>query len=143
MKDALTTKSLIVSWSAQLLAAVILGQTLFFKFSGATQARWIFEQLGAEPWGRWASGAAELVAVVLLLVPRTAALGGLLGLGVMTGALGSHLTRLGIDVQGDGGMLFALAIVTLVASATVVWIRRMNLPLLGPALAARSSPDYS
>jgi len=138
MRNALTTKSSIVSWSAQVLAAVILGQTLLFKFSGASEARWIFEQLDAEPWGRWASGAAELVAVGLLLVPRTAALGGLLGLGVMIGALGSHLTRLGIEVQGDGGMLFALAIVTFVASATVVWIRRADLPLLGTTLATRT-----
>jgi hypothetical protein len=131
MEQKLSGRSAGVSWILQLLAAAILGQTLAFKFTGAPESRWIFEQLGAEPWGRWASGTAELVAVVLLLVPRTAALGALLALGVMAGAIGSHLTRLGIEVGGDGGTLFALALVTTAASATVAWIRRAELPLVG------------
>jgi hypothetical protein len=119
------------SWTLQVIAAVILGQTLFFKLSGAEESRWIFETLGAEPWGRWASGAAEAVAVVLLLVPRTAGAGALLALGVMAGAIGSHLLRLGIEVGGDGGLLFALAVATFVACAAVAWLRRGELPVVG------------
>jgi putative oxidoreductase len=122
-----TTKRL--AWGLQLLAAFILTQTLFFKFTGAPESKYIFETLGAEPWGRIGSGLVELVAVVLLLRPKLAAMGGLLSAGVMLGALGSHLTKLGVVVQDDGGTLFALALIVLVASLGVAWLRRAELPL--------------
>jgi uncharacterized membrane protein YphA (DoxX/SURF4 family) len=125
------------SWIAQVVAAVILAQTLYFKFTGATESRYIFSTLGIEPWGRYASGVAELIAVILLLNPRTAALGGVLAMGVMSGAIMSHLTRLGIEVQGDGGLLFGLAWTVLIAAAVVVFLRRGDLPLVGPTLQGR------
>ncbi|MFN0174260.1 MAG: DoxX family membrane protein [Saprospiraceae bacterium] len=106
------------------IAAAILAQTLFFKFSGAAESVWIFQQLGAEPWGRLGSGVAELVCAVLLLIPRTAWLGALGGLGVMSGAIVSHLFILGIEVKGDGGLLFILALVVLVCCAVTLWLRR-------------------
>ena len=115
----------VMSWTLQLLAAAILAQTLFFKFSGAEESKYIFRTLGAEPWGRVASGLAELVAVVLLLVPRTVVLGALVALGVMAGAIASHLTKLGLVVQDDGGLLFSLAITVFVASAGILIIRRI------------------
>ena len=121
----------IMSWTLQLLAAAILAQTLFFKFSGAEESKYIFRTLGAEPWGRVASGVAELVAVVLLLAPRTVVLGTLVALGVMAGAIASHLTKLGIVVQDDGGLLFSLAITVFVASAGILIIRRGQIPVLG------------
>lgn len=121
----------ILSYILQGIAAVILAQTLFFKFTGAAESRYIFTQLGAEPWGRVASGLIELVASVMLLMPRTAALGALLSLGVMTGAIGSHLTRLGIVVLNDGGLLFGLAVIVWLSSATILWIRRTQIPILG------------
>jgi hypothetical protein len=94
----------------QNVAAVIMGQTLFFKFSGAPEPVYIFTTLGAEPYGRWLAAVSELVAVVLLLWPALAGVGGLLGLGIMSGALMAHLTtKLGIEVLGDGGLLFAWA----------------------------------
>ena len=108
----------------RLIAAVILAQTLFFKFSGAEESVWIFQQLGAEPWGRIGSGVAELITAVLLLLPRTAWLGALGGLGVMGGAIVSHLFILGIEVKGDGGLLFRLAIVVFVCCAATLWLRR-------------------
>lgn len=120
-----------VSWVLRLVAAGILLQTLFFKFTGAAESIYIFETLGVEPWGRIGSGAAELVASVLLLVPATAGLGALLALGLMAGAILSHLTVLGIEVQGDGGLLFALAWVVFLSSATVAWIHRRSLPVVG------------
>lgn len=125
----------IVSWILQLLAAAILAQTLFFKFTGAEESKYIFATLGAEPWGRIASGVAELVAVVLLLVPRTVVFGALLSLGLMSGAIGSHLlTKLGIVVQNDGGLLFGLAITVFVSSAVILVIRRRQIPVLGSCL---------
>lgn len=125
-----------VSWTAQILAAAILGQTLFFKFTGAAESRFIFTTLGVEPWGRWLTGILELIAVGLLLTPRAAVLGGVLGAGLMGGAVMSHLTKLGLVVQDDGGLLFGLAVVTLVASALVVWLRRTELPVVGSRLAS-------
>lgn len=125
---------MVLSWICQIAAAAILGQTLFFKFTGAPESVYIFSTLGAEPWGRIGSGVLELVAVALLLYPKTPALGAVLAIGLMIGAIGAHLTRLGIEVQGDGGTLFALALVVLLASLVVVIIRRRDLPLVGPLL---------
>lgn len=120
-----------VSWGLQLLAAGILLQTLYFKFSGAEESVYIFTALGVEPWGRIGSGVAELMAAVLLLAPATAPLGALLAMGVMAGAIVSHLTILGIEVKGDGGLLFALALTVFLASAIVLVIRREQLPFVG------------
>jgi hypothetical protein len=122
--------ALITSWILQVTASAILLQTLFFKFTGAEESRSIFRTLGMEPWGRIGTGAAELLAVALLLTPRTAALGAVLALGLMTGAIGGHLTRLGVVVQGDGGLLFALALTVFISAAGVLIIRRAELPLL-------------
>lgn len=116
-----------VSWIAQVIAAVILGQTLFYKFGGAAESVEIFEALGAEPWGRIGSGVVELIAVLLLLSPRLAAYGAVLGIGVMTGAIGAHLTKLGIRFPGDDPTLFVLAIVTFACCALVAFLRRKQL----------------
>ena len=121
----------IASWVCQVTAAVILAQTLYFKFTGAPESKYIFSTLHAEPWGRIGSGVFELIAVILLLNPKTAALGAVLAIGLMVGALGAHLTKLGISVQGDGGLLFGLAVVTFLASTVVALIRRKDLPVVG------------
>ncbi len=121
----------ILSWVAQLAVAILLLQTLFFKFTGAEESIYIFSKLGLEPWGRIGSGMAELVAGILLLIPATAALGAVLALGVISGAIVSHLTVLGIEVQGDGGTLFILACVVFVGSAIVASLRRHQIPVVG------------
>jgi hypothetical protein len=121
----------LLSWACQLTAAVILGQTLFFKFTGAPESRYIFSTLGIEPWGRIGTGVAELIAVALLLYPKTPVLGAVLAIGLMGGAIMSHLTKLGIEVQGDHGLLFKLALTVLVASLIVVTLRRRELPIVG------------
>ncbi len=131
MSSGPTGKAVWVVWIAQIAAAVILLQTLFFKFTGAPESIYIFETLGVEPWGRYGSGVMELIAGLALLVPATAAIGAVLGLGLMAGAIFSHLTVLGIDVQGDGGALFTLAIVVFVSCAIVAWLRRRQLPVVG------------
>jgi len=117
-----------LSWALQIVAAAILAQTLFFKFTAAPESVYIFQTLGAEPWGRIGSGLAELLAVILLLVPWRPAWGALLAVMVMVGAVGAHLTKLGIVVQDDGGLLFVLAVIVLVDAATVVVLRRHELP---------------
>jgi putative oxidoreductase len=120
-----------VSWVLQIAVAVILLQTLFLKFTGAEESVYIFSTLGAEPWGRIGSGLVELAAAVLLLVPVTAPLGAALTMAVMVGAIGSHLTVLGIEVMNDGGLLFGLACTAFLASAIVLFLRRGQLPVLG------------
>jgi putative oxidoreductase len=128
----------IACWALQAVAAVILLQTLFFKFTGAPESVYIFSTLGMEPWGRIGSGIAELIAAVLMLIPRTVVFGAILSLGVISGAIFSHLTKLGIALPavGDHGELFALAVVVFVASALVLYIRRREIPVIGRLLAA-------
>ena len=106
--ETLSNGALVVSWICRIAAAVILLQTLYFKFTGAPESVYIFTKVGFEPWGRYASGVAELFAAILLLFPRSAWAGALLAAGVMVGAIGSHLTKLGIVVQDDGGLLFEI-----------------------------------
>jgi uncharacterized membrane protein YphA (DoxX/SURF4 family) len=101
----------IIFWILRLVAAIIMLQTLFFKFTGAEESVYIFSTLGMEPWGRIGTGVVELIASVLLLIPSTTAFGALLGAGVMSGALVSHLTKLGIVVKDDHGLLFTYALV--------------------------------
>ena len=91
------------------IAGVILVQTLYFKFTGAAESKYIFGMLGIEPWGRLLSGVVELAASILLLIPLTQVLGAFIALGVMTGAILSHVFVLGIVIQDDGGLLFGLA----------------------------------
>lgn len=125
----------ILSWVLRITAAVILGQTLFFKFTAAPESVYIFTKVGAEPWGRIGSGVAELIAAVLLLTPRFTWLGSVVSLGVMAGAIFSHLTVLGIEVQGDKGLLFALAIIVFVTSAFNLVLHRTEIPVIGRRLA--------
>lgn len=128
---SLSTPELVLSWALRLSAAAILLQTLFFKFTGSAESVYIFTQVGAEPWGRIGSGIAELLAAALLLIPVTAPVGAAISVGLMTGAVGSHLTVLGIEVMGDGGLLFGLAGYVLIASLVVLVLHRADLPLLG------------
>jgi putative oxidoreductase len=120
-----------VSWSLQVLVAAILLQTLFFKFTAAEESVYIFRTLGVEPWGRIGSGVVELVAAVLLLTPALAPYGAALTIATMTAAIASHLTVLGIEVKGDGGLLFGLALTAFSGSAIVLAIRRGQIPLIG------------
>src|SRR5215475_8618054 len=126
--ETLSTPLLIVSWTCRIAAAVILLQTLYFKFTGAEESVYIFTKVRLEPWGRYASGVAELFGSVLLLFPRTVWLGAVIAAAVMLGAIGSHLTKLGIVVKDDGGLLFALAIIVFAAAIATLFIHRRQLP---------------
>ena len=114
-------------WILRLLAAIILLQTLYFKFSAAPESIYIFSKLGMEPWGRIGTGILELIAGVLLLIPATTVFGALLAIGLMAGAIFFHLTKLGITVQHDGGQLFIYALLVFVSSIALVIIYRNNL----------------
>ena len=130
----LTRTQVVISWILQIAVAIILFQTLFFKFTGAEESKYIFSTVGAEPWGRIGSGILELIAVVLLLIPSTVTVGAILALGAATGAILSHLTKLGIVVKDDGGLLFALAISVFISSAIILFIRRTEIPVIGKML---------
>lgn len=111
----------------RLLVAGIFLQTLFFKFSGAEESKFIFNTLGVEPWGRIFSGFVELFVCVLLLIPTTQLFGALIGLGVILGAILSHLFVLGVVVQNDGGLLFGLACTIFVGCLVIIFLQKNKL----------------
>ncbi len=114
----------------RVIVAAILLQTLYFKFTGASESKFIFETLGMEPWGRIGSGVVELIAALLLLYRPLVWLGALLALGTISGSLFFHLTRLGIVVQDDGGLLFILACIVWIASLIILWQERKHIWLM-------------
>lgn len=120
-------------WAAQIVPAVLMGMTLFFKFTGAPESVALFTTLGVEPWGRYLTGALELASVVLLLVPAPYlgkhAWGALLGAVIMLGALGAHVAKLGFD--GANGQLAVMAAVALACCLYVLWERRAEVPFVG------------
>src|SRR5690242_14820658 len=111
----------LIYWATRIVAALIMLQTLYFKFTGSEESVYIFTQVGMEPWGRIGVGVLELVASVLILINATAWLGAGLALGLMAGAIMMHLTMLGVVVKDDGGQLFIYAIVVAICSAFVLW----------------------
>lgn len=119
-----------LKWILRLAAAIILFQTLFFKFTGAPESVYIFTTLGIEPYGRIGSGIGELIAGILLLIPRFTWLGALMGVAVMSGAIFSHLTKLGIVVMDDGGQLFVMAVIVFIACAVLLWMDRKEIPFI-------------
>lgn len=118
----------------RLILAIILIQTLRFKFTAHPDSVYIFSQVGLEPVGRIGIGIAELIAGILLLFKKTAWAGALLTLGIISGAIMMHLTKLGIEVKGDGGLLFYTAIITFILSAVVLYIYRSDIPFIGKRL---------
>jgi putative oxidoreductase len=106
-----------ISTALRITAAVILLQTLYFKFTAQPESVELFTKLGVEPWGRIGTGIVELIASILLLLPSTVLIGSMLGMGLMGGAILSHLTVIGVESKGDGGQLFMLAIVVLICCA--------------------------
>ncbi len=127
----MTAKNIFL-WVLRLVAAYILLQTLRFKFGAEPESVYIFTKVGMEPWGRIGSGVVELVASILILIPRTTAFGAMMAIGTMTGAIFFHLTKLGIEVMGDGGQLFYMAIAVWVSSAILAFVYRQQVLKLVP-----------
>ncbi|MGJ8637067.1 MAG: DoxX family protein [Phycisphaerales bacterium] len=137
---------LITSWILQLVLAFILGQSLFFKFTAQPETVALFEVLGAEPFGRIATAIAELVCVILLLVPKTSVIGAIASVGVISGAIMAHLTKLGISIDPialakpniaplEGPGLFIMAVIVFVGGLVIIAIRRTQIPILGSKFA--------
>ena len=136
---------LVLSWACRAVAAVILLQTLFFKFSAAPESVYIFTKLGTFVHGylpslpidslqvaaRIGSGVMELIAAILLLVPRTVWAGAVLAMAATGGAILSHMSFLGIEVMGYGGLLFALALIVFTMSTVALVLHRSQIPVLG------------
>lgn len=113
-------------WLLKIAAAAIMLMTLYYKFTGHEQSVRLFTMLGMEPWGRIGTGVGELIASILILIPATTALGALMGLGLMSGALFFHITKLGLDFDGDYG-LFIYALIVWVSCLIIVWVKRNQL----------------
>jgi len=114
----------------QLIISIIVGQTLFFKFTGAPESIYIFSTLGVEPWGRIALGTMELLSIILLWIPRTTLYALILIVGMMSGAIASHLFVLGIEIRGDKGQLFMLGLITWVSAAVLLISKREEVKAL-------------
>lgn len=113
-----------LSWILQVVVAITYLQTLFFKFSAHPDSIHIFSTLGLEPFGRIGIGIAELLVATLLLIPSLRVWGALLSIGIIAGAIAAHLGPLGIEVNGDGGKVFALALLVLASSVALVVLHR-------------------
>jgi uncharacterized membrane protein YphA (DoxX/SURF4 family) len=117
----------LIYWIVRLVAAVIMLQTLYFKFTGKPESVEIFKAVGMEPWGRISVGIVELIASLLLIINATAWIGAVLALGLMGGAIMMHLTILGIEVQHDGGYLFLLAMVVAMCAVVVLFYNKKQI----------------
>lgn len=149
---SLSSRSRMLSWILQIVAAGIFVMAMIPKFTGPDETRALFEVLGAEPAGRYMVGLMELAAVLLLLIPRTVVFGAIVGFVTIVGAIGSHLTKLGVSIDPEtlgqpaleavaGPSMFVMAVVVFVATAGVLFIRRGQLPVIGPRLAGRANPS--
>jgi uncharacterized membrane protein YphA (DoxX/SURF4 family) len=129
----------IILWALRLIASVILLQTLFFKFSASEESVYIFSTIGMEPWGRIGTGVMELIAALLILIPRTTAFGALLAIGLMSGALFFHLTTLGLEVKADGGLLFIYALLVFISSAVLLFVYQSQIRMLLSSILPKRS----
>src|SRR5262245_18690661 len=120
--ETLTRGQVTASWICRVVATAIMIETLFFKFTGAPESVYIFGKMGMESWWRYGQGIWEVLASLLLLTPRLGWAGGILTLGALGGAIVSHITVLGIEVQGDHGLLFAMAVITFVCGFIVTFL---------------------
>jgi uncharacterized membrane protein YphA (DoxX/SURF4 family) len=131
--DMFSRRQKTVLWICSLVAAGIMIETLFYKFTAAPESVYMFRKMGTEPWMRWTQGLWELLASIGLLFPRIRWAGGVLTTGAMAAAILSHLTWLGYSVQGDHGLLFCMALVTFSCGVTVMLMYRHHIPGYVPA----------
>lgn len=126
----------IIEWVFRIVPAVIMLQTLFFKFTGHPDSVALFTELGVEPFGRVGLGVVELIAAILLLIPETVKYGIVLGLGLMAGAIATHVFIIGIIFNNDGGALFTLAAVAMVCLLVLAYRHWSSIQGLIPGLKA-------
>ena len=128
IEETLGSRERVVSWTCRIIAAAIMLETLFFKFTGAPESVYIFSKMNLESWWRYGQGFWEMFASIFLLLPRTAWFGGFLTLGAIGAAIVSHMTVLGIAIQGDHGLLFGMACATFSCGAVVTYLHRRSIP---------------
>ena len=126
--EPFSSRQQIISWVCCLIAAGIMIETLFYKFTGAADSKHIFHKMGTEPWMRWVQGVWELLASICLLWPRMKWAGGILRTGAMLPVILSHMIWLGYSIQGDHGLLFSMAPLTFTCGVTVMWMYRHHIP---------------
>ena len=114
----------------RIIVAVILLQTLHFKFLAHPDSIYIFTKVGMDTWGRIGIGVLELIASILLFLQKKTWLGAGLSAGLMAGAVKIHLTMIGIEVKGYDGTLFYTAIATLILSLMILWGKKKDIPSL-------------
>lgn len=119
----------ILFWLLRLISSLILFQTLYFKFTAHIESVYIFDTLGVEPWGRIASGIMELITGILLLIPRTVVFGAIAGVGLMAGAILSHIFFLGVEVREDGGLLFIYACIVFISCLILAFANHRKLQI--------------
>lgn len=129
----------ISKWLLRLTVAIILLQTLPFKFGAHPDSVKLFSALGIEPWGRIGTGIFELIAAILILIPKTSVYGALLTVGLMFGAIASHVLVIGINFNEDGGGLFQLALVTLFAAIALLVLSKSDLMKIMPGSKTKGS----
>jgi len=132
LPETLNRGQRITSWICAVIAAAIMLETLFFKFTGSAESHYIFQKMGTDPWMRWGQGIWELVASICLLAPAWRWMGGILTTGAMGAAILSHLTWLGIGVLGDHGLLFGMALTTFTCGFTILITHRHQIPFVTP-----------
>lgn len=118
----------------RIVVAIILIQTLRFKFTAHPDSVYIFTKVGLEPFGRIGIGVLELIAAILILIPKTVWAGAALTIGLLSGAVMMHLTQLGVEINNDGGTLFYMAVGVLLLSAVILFDQRKKIPLIGHRL---------
>ena len=118
----------------RVVIALILIQTLRFKFTAHPDSVYIFSKVGLEPYGRIGIGIVELIAAILILIRRTIWLGALVTLAVISGALILHFTTLGIEINNDGGTLFYMALLVFILAFVVLYLLREEIPIIGKHL---------
>lgn len=125
-----------LSNALQIFVALVYLQTLYFKFSAHPDSVYIFSTLGIEPAGRILVGFLEGITAALVLIPKTRLPGAILSIGVISGAVLAHLGPLGIEVNEDGGSLFLLAVLVLMASLAILFLRLEETRLLVQRVSA-------
>lgn len=130
----------VIKYLPRFIAAIILLETLLFKFGIGGEAflnesrslfisltMAIFGHSDYEAYLRIGTGIMELIASILLLWPKHAGLGALLGIGLMMGAIISHIFFIGIIVGNDGGQLMVMALIVLMCCTKVLFDEKQQL----------------
>jgi putative oxidoreductase len=115
----------------RIIVSLILLQTLQYKFTAHPDSVFIFSKIGLEPYGRIGIGILELIAAILILIPKSIWVGSLLSIGIISGAIIMHLTKLGIEINNDSGKLFYMALGILILSYLILWNERKTIPIIG------------